>query len=98
MIIKLEKLEDLQVFQTMMKGNSLLGMTVTYNGNEFDVEFYVKNGLKDYRSLFDTLVDRLCEIGSPRKVVELFIGMGFEMSELLELGFDREFVIDTYEM
>ena len=48
-------------------------MTVIYNGNEFDVEFYVKNGLKDYR-LFETLIDTLCEINSPRKViVELFI-------------------------
>ena len=98
MIIKLEKLEDLQVFQAMMKNNSLLGMTVIYNGNEFDVEFYVKNGLKDYRSLFETLIDTLCEINSPRKVIELFIGMGFEMSDLLDLGFDSELVVDTYEM
>ena len=98
MIIKLEKLEDLQVFQTTMKNDPSLGMTVTYKGNQFDVEFYVKNGSKDYRHLFDTLINTLCEVNSPREVIELFIGMGFEMSELLDLGFDREFVIDTYEM
>lgn len=98
MTIKLEKLEDLQVFQTMMKNDPSLGMTVIYNGNEFDIEFYIKNGSKDYRRLFDILINTLCEIGSPREVVELLIGIGFEMSELLELGFDSELVVDTYEM
>ena len=98
MTIKLEKLEDLQVFQTMMENDPSLSMTVTYIRNQFHVELYVKHGSKDYRSLFNAVVDRLCEMGSPRKVIELFIGMGFQMSELLELGFDTELVVDTYEM